>query len=422
MNSVQSLVTSDQLEGKHPLPEGWAWTMLGEATNPTQKRVNPQNYPKLPYIGMENVEPQTMQLLGTVPASEMRSTADSFSPGDVLYGRLRPYLNKVVSPDFSGLCSTEFIIFRRVPHIHSKYLQYFLNSWDFVKFANSLNAGDRPRVKFEQLASYPFPLPPLPEQERIVARLEELLSDLEAGVAALERVRLGVKRYKASVLKAACEGKLFGDKVIGKEVLPEGWVWTTLSEITDRITKGSTPTSYGYQYQTEGINFIKTENISSDGTVQNITAFIDEETNEFLSRSKLLPYDLLFSIAGTIGRVGIVQEKDLPANTNQALAIIRFLLNKADIRYTFYYLNSPLIQKLALKSIVGVGRANLSLENVGNFRFPLPPLEEQQRIVAEVERRLESARAVESAVEVGLKRAARLRQAVLRSAFEGRLK
>jgi len=233
-------------------PDRWVGTTLGEATKPMQKRVNPRDFPDLPYIGMENIEAHTMKLLGTVPAKEMRSTAESFSAGDVLYGRLRAYLNKVFLPDFNGLCSTEFIIFRKVPHIDSRFLQYFLNSWEFVTFANGLNAGERPRVKFEQLAGYPFSLPPLPEQERIVAKIESLFTQLDAGVAGLKRAQAALKRYKASVLKAACEGRLVaqnpndepaeellkrilaekGEKVEKNsspiEILPElppGWVW-----------------------------------------------------------------------------------------------------------------------------------------------------------------------------------------------------
>src|SRR5512139_2424331 len=111
------------MEFAKTLPDGWVATTLGEATKPSQRRVNPKDYPDLPYIGMENLEPHTMRLLGTMPAIEMRSSADTFTRGDVLYGRLRPYLNKVYCADFDGLCSTEFIIFRKVPHVNSKYLQ-----------------------------------------------------------------------------------------------------------------------------------------------------------------------------------------------------------------------------------------------------------------------------------------------------------
>jgi len=190
------------------LPQGWCWVRLGEVTNPVQKRVNPQEYPDAPYIGMENVEAHTMRLLGTIPAVQMKSAAESFCAGDVLYGRLRPYLNKVLCPDFDGLCSTEFIVFRKTTNIHSKYFQFFLNSWAFVTFANSLNAGDRPRVKFEQLADYPFPLPPLAEQKRIVAELEQRLTVVAQVEAAIQAALTRSARLRQAILKRAFRGEL----------------------------------------------------------------------------------------------------------------------------------------------------------------------------------------------------------------------
>src|SRR5688572_22777176 len=83
---------------------------LGDAVKPTRPRIKPATKPDLPFIGMEHIEAHTMKLLGTVPAASMKSSAVHFQPGDVLYGRLRPYLNKVYRPDFEGLCSAEFIV------------------------------------------------------------------------------------------------------------------------------------------------------------------------------------------------------------------------------------------------------------------------------------------------------------------------
>src|SRR6266542_690325 len=109
----------------------------------------------------------------------------------------------------------------------------------------------------------------------------------------------------------------------GLPELPKQWIWTRLEDLCSDITKGSTPTSYGFVYKPTGINFVKTENLQKDGNISDVTDHIDRETNVFLKRSMLQPDDLLFSIAGTIGRVGFVKDKNLPANTNQALAIVR---------------------------------------------------------------------------------------------------
>ena len=203
--------------------------------------------------------------------------------------------------------------------------------------------------------------------------------------------------------------------------LPRGWLRTSLGEICIRITKGSTPTSYGYTYKKDGIKFIKTENIAENGNVGNINDFIDGATNLFLKRSILELNDILFSIAGTIGRVGYIQEKDLPANTNQALGITRCPRDFISNKYIFHFLKSPFIQKRAVDSIVGVGRANISLTNLGEFVIPLPPFPEQHRIVAKIDElftKLDAGIESLKKVKAELKR---YRQAVLKYAFEGKL-
>lgn len=203
--------------------------------------------------------------------------------------------------------------------------------------------------------------------------------------------------------------------------LPSGWVRVKLGEICKRITKGSTPTSYGYSYKTEGIKFVRAENIDENGNIFLISYFIDNETNQFLKRSILKENDLLFSIAGTIGRVGIVRKIDIPANTNQALAIIRTSPGAIDTKFLFYFLKSEEIQKHALKAIVGVGRANLSLTNIGEFAVSIAPLAEQKRIVEKIEKqfsRLDEAVTALKRIKANLKR---YKASVLKAAVEGKL-
>jgi type I restriction enzyme S subunit len=190
------------------IPPGWVKTTLGDVVHPSRPRVSPSETPELPFIGMEHIEAHTMRLLGTVPAGEMRSNAVHFQPNDVLYGRLRPYLNKVYRPDFEGLCSAEFIVFPFSEHLESRLVQYFLNSSDFVAFATHLNEGDRPRVDFNQLADYPFLLPPLAEQRRIVAELERHFTRLDVASTSLRQASAKLERYRKSILSAACEGRL----------------------------------------------------------------------------------------------------------------------------------------------------------------------------------------------------------------------
>ena len=181
---------------------------IGDVVAPRGEKAHPSQWPDLAYIGLEHVEPHTMRLLGHGRAGQMSSIANRFYSGDLLYSRLRPYLNKVITVDFDGLCSSEFIVIPSSKFVSSEFLKYLLSSAEFVAFANGLNAGDRPRVDFLQISSFNFFLPSSLTQTRIVEKLEELLSDLDSGVAELKAAQKKLAQYRQSLLKAAVEGAL----------------------------------------------------------------------------------------------------------------------------------------------------------------------------------------------------------------------
>ena len=155
-----------------------------------------------------------------------------------------------------------------------------------------------------------------------------------------------------------------------------------LSSLCSVITKGTTPTTLGYEFTQEGINFVKIENITQDSKiVQDRLSFISTECNEKLKRSQLMEGDILFSIAGAIGRCAIVEEDILPANTNQALAIIRLRDDICVNRdYLLSYLKSSYVTNQYSKMTQGVAQLNISLTNIGDFDVYLPPLPIQQKI------------------------------------------
>lgn len=165
------------------------------------------------------------------------------------------------------------------------------------------------------------------------------------------------------------------------------WELVKLGDETDLITKGTTPTSLGFQFVNSGINFVKIESISPMGEFDKTKfAYITEECDEKLSRSRLFNGDILFSIAGALGRTTIVTEDILPANTNQALAIIRLKQSsKFLIRYVYLLLNSDFIQSQIEGLKIGIAQPNLSLAQINDFKIPLPPLSVQQKIVSECE-------------------------------------
>jgi type I restriction enzyme S subunit len=204
--------------------------------------------------------------------------------------------------------------------------------------------------------------------------------------------------------------------------LPEGWVEASLEGCATLITKGTTPTSYGFKYQSTGISFVRVENLSNGHIDRSsITTFIGKDADEALKRSRLAVGDLLFSIAGTIGRTALVRAADLPANTNQALAIIRGTGRIFSPQFLRFALASSTAQQQAQSDARGGGMNNISLENVRSFRLPLPPLAEQKRIVAKVEELLTQVNAACNRLAKVPKILKRFRQSVLAAACFGSL-
>jgi type I restriction enzyme, S subunit len=455
----------------------WVETTLGKVVNPTRPRISPSERPDLPFIGMDHIEAHTMKLLGTVPAGTMKSAAVHFQPGDVLYGRLRPYLNKVYRATFEGLCSAEFIVFPEVEGLDGRYLQYFLNSSAFVSYASQLNAGDRPRVKFEQLSSYPFPLPPQALQKRIIAEIEKQLSRLDEAVANLKRVKAQLKRYKAAVLKAAVEGKLTEewreahpdvepackllDRILAerrakweegelakieakgkvpkddkwkakyKEPVapnltsmprsPDNWASASLDQLTSKITSGSRDWSPYYE-QGSSI-FVLAQNVrpmEPDFSVQQRIAPPKDDPS--CDRSRIQAGDLMTTIVGAnTGQVCLVVRTPGDAYVCQSVALMR-PIEVAISEFINISMNSTEhAQRYFELCMYGQGRPHLSFDQLKATPIWLPPLKEQHRIVAEVDRHSSLIREAETQVDTNLQRAARLRQALMARAFGGGL-
>ena len=348
------------------------------------------------------------------------------------------------------------------------YVMYGLNSESVKRqIAPLVHGVGRPRINLRDLRNVIVPLAPRDEQDRIVAEIDTQFSRLEAAIAGLERIRANLTVYRACVLKAAMEGRLVpteaelarqegrefeagavlleralsrrvagraegtmtqvrnGQPVASREVPiahAEGWSLAPLSTYATRITKGTTPTSVGFEYQESGISFVRVENLANGRVDQSsISAFVSSEANEALARSQLQAGDLLFSIAGTIGRTALVREENLPANTNQALAIIRGTGDVLDPQFLRIVLASGLTQRSAGRRARGGAMKNISLGDVKGIVVPLPPAKEQERIAKEVGRIESVVEELERDVERNLRRVARLRQAILQWAFEGQL-
>lgn len=163
--------------------------------------------------------------------------------------------------------------------------------------------------------------------------------------------------------------------------MPDYWKVSKLGSICEPITKGTTPSAVGDDYVAQGIVFVKIESIQKNSNINlNRCAFISKETHSKLKRSQLKEGDILFTIAGTLGRLGKVKKHHIPGNTNQAIAIIRIKNNICKRNFLEYFLKTKPIKKQILIEKTIMAQPNLSLKQVSNFKIILPPLNEQQKI------------------------------------------
>jgi len=211
-----------------------------------------------------------------------------------------------------------------------------------------------------------IPLPPLEIQQQIVNEIEDYQKVLDGA-------KQVVNSYKPTI------------------TINPDWEIRPLSDLCEHITKGTTPTSVGFKFEKSGINFIKIQNLNEYGEIDLTDIdFISNECNLSLKRSTLNANDILFSIAGTkMGITGYVKKEHIPANTNQALAIIR--VKDTDIithKFLFHYLRSNVIQDEIEKLKTGAAQSNLSLQQVSDLNIPIPSIAEQKEIIKAIEEEL----------------------------------
>lgn len=376
------------------------------------------------------------------------------------------------SQDLQGLIqSPELIVPEYALHLLSYQLQ-------FLKFAGQGTTISG--VTKKQLKDLAFPLPPTAEQHRVVAKIEELFSELDQGVASLKTAREQLKVYRQSLLKNAFEGKLTAtwraahadqletatalqqriaherqaryqqqladwqtagqpgpkpnppkplqpltaEELAELPELPAGWVFVRAEEIADFITKGTTPSKELLFSGNGEIPFIKVYNLTMTGALDFSIdpTFVSRETHKgFLSRSKVYPGDVLMNIVGPpLGKVSIVPPTYPEWNINQAIAIFRSTAITPKL-LAKYLAHETTVRSMMKKSKATAGQFNLTLEICRETLIPLCGKLEQQEIELLIDEKLSEADQLDQTLASALQQADALRQSILKKAFHGQL-
>jgi type I restriction enzyme S subunit len=459
-------------------PEGakegrWPVVPLSEvvAVNPRPGKDEVPDDSLASFIPMKCVEEESgrFEPLGDRKVAEVRKGYTPFRDGDVLFAKVTPCMENGKAAVMKGLTngigfgSTEFFTLRPKDRLDANYLFHFVLQSSFRRQAarNMTGAVGLRRVPKSYLEQQPIPLPPLPDQRRIVAEIEKQFTRLEAGVAALRRVQANLKRYRAAVLKAACEGRLVptdaelaktgkrkstfetGEALLARILterrknwqgpghykepttsattnlppLAEGWTWASVSQVSATIVDCPHSTA---KFVEAGHPCVDTTCIKPGRIVRKDLRFVSQATFQ-VRVQRLVPAakDIIFAREGTVG-TAVAVPPDLQPCLGQRVMLMRPDTCIAP-RYFEHSLNSHAIRSQYLPKIVGSTAPHLNVAEVKQLAIPLPPLAEQTRIVAEVERRLSVVEELEAVVSANLQRATRLRQSILQKAFTGEL-
>jgi type I restriction enzyme S subunit len=354
----------------------------------------------------------------------VKESATNIIPPDTVITATRVGLGKVIRVPFAAAINQDLKALVVGPDLDKSYLEYWLVS--IASFLESIGSGTTVKgIRLETLRQLPLPLAPLEEQREIVAEIEKQFSRLDEAVANLQRVKANLKRYKASVLKAAVEGSLVeteasiaqregrnyetGEQLLqrileerrakwagrGKfkepslpdandfYVLPEGWVWASGDQLTSVITDGEHITP---RRTPDGVLLLSARNVLNGRLALEDVDYVPEEEYERIARRiEIQAGDVLLSCSGTVGRSCVVPS-GLRFTLVRSVAVLRPVIVLAELMA--YILQSPLGQSQIDDRKTQTAQANLFQGKIRQLVFALPPMAEQVRIVAEVDRHL----------------------------------
>jgi len=296
-----------------------------------------------------------------------------------------------------------------------KYIFYFLRSIEQQLDEKGTGTTFR-AISGETIRTTEIPIPPLPEQQAIVSKIEELLSDLENGKQQLLLAQQQLKIYRQSLLKWAFEGRLTNKNVNDGE-LPKSWRIVELKSITDSIQYGYTESS---SKENIGPKFLRITDIQDDKVHWDDVPYC-KIGNEIKGKYLLNDGDLVFARTGaTVGKSYLIKG-DIPEAVFASYLIRVRVSLKMDEKYLSYFFHSPNYWSQITEGQVGIGQPNVNGTKLGQLKITIAPFEEQQLIVDELESKLTVCDKIEETISQSLLQAESLRQSILKKAFEGKL-
>jgi type I restriction enzyme S subunit len=377
-------------------------------------------------LELEDIEKDTSKVLQRVTFAQRqsKSTKNRFVVGDVLYGKLRPYLNKVIRADQDGYCTTEIVPLKASAAIDGGYLFYWLKHPAFLEYVTSVSHGlNMPRLGTEAGKEAPFVLAPINEQKRIADKLDTILVRVDACRKRLDRVSAILKRFRQAVLTAATSGYLTDE---WRETHGATWLKMPFEDLLAKedgaIRRGPFGSSIKKSFfVSDGYKVYEQKNaIQDDANLGDY--FIDEAKFKELEGFSVRSGDFIVSCAGTIGRISQLPVGAKPGVINQALMRVRVDSTVVEDLYFLLLFRSPEFQAQILEQTQGSAMQNMAaIKVIRQILIRLPSLEEQREIVRRVEALVAYADRLEARYTTARAQVERLTPALLAKAFHGEL-
>lgn len=416
------------------LPPGWSECTLGDVTEAAVEQSGPPDKGEFIYVDISAVDAERKRI--TDPRRLAVSQAPSrarqrLRHGDVLVSMTRPNLNAVapVTEELHGAIGSTGFHVLRARAVEPKWLLYAVQRESFVEELVSLTQGALyPAVRPKDIRSQRLPIPPLAEQRRIIAALEEHLSDLEAAEANVTHARHSLRRLREGLLQSAVDGRmtspssvaLRGDSDVSTPVLPQHWRWATVAELALTVEYG---TSAKTTDDPDGVPVLRMGNLQ-DGEIRMDTLKYLPNAHAEFPDLLLQDGDVLFNRTNSpelVGKSAVFRSSGRPVSFASYLLRVKckpeilpdILAGYVNSRYGRSWISTVVSQQ--------VGQANVNGSKLRALRVPVPPLSEQHAIVARLRHHMEQCRRAAREFDVQLARSARLRQSVLQAAFDGKL-
>lgn len=453
------------------LPNGWALAALGELCKQPDQR-SPHADETFTYIDIASVDrdlkivSETQSLIGANASSRARKRVEC---GDVIISMTRPNLNAValIGEQYDGcIASTGFDVLRPI-EVEPRWIFSAVKSANFVDaMCQKVQGALYPAVKSADIREYQIPLPPLAEQARIAAKLDELLTQVDTLKARIDGIPALLNRFRQSVLAAAVSGRLteewrsknFGPRETGIQLmvetadrkrdwsesnkshnevarvkkrlsefakkkleqtdLPTSWCWAELEDVSLLIVDCHNKTA---PYEKEGIPLIRTSNIRDGNFQWKDLRYINEETYKFWSRRCVPePGDIVFTREAPMGEAAIIPEGKIIC-LGQRTMLIRCIEKCTSAEFVLLALRDPKFKARSEKLAVGTGVKHYRVGDVSDLLIPVPTKAEQTEIVRRVEQLFIFADQLEARVKAAQTRIDRLTQSILAKAFRGEL-